>query len=294
MTPPVREDEGTIAGAGGVELYWRSWTPADRAPEGLVVLVHGMGEHCGRYGHVADALLARGYAVAAHDHRGHGRSAGRRSYIDRMDNLVADIGTAFDRARAAVPGVPAVMVGHSMGGLAAALWAVDNQDRLAGLVLSGPLASMEQATAVIRVVANALSAVAPTLPMASVDSSGLSHDPAVGEAYRADPLVHSGRLPARTGAELISAVDQVQHRAPELQLPLLVMHGGLDRITAPGGSRALFEKAAAEDKERIVYDGMFHEIFNEVDRDRVLADLTCWIDGRIGSGPDTGRDPDAG
>ncbi len=281
MAVPVREDEGTLPGAGGVELYWRSWTPTAAPPRALVVLVHGMGEHCGRYDHVADALLARGWAVAAHDHRGHGRSGGRRSFIDRTGNLLSDITTAFDRARAAVPDVPVIMVGHSMGGLTSALWAVDNQDRLDGLVLSGPLAQMDQANPVTRVVARALSAAVPTLGMVAVDASALSHDPTVGEDYRADPLVFSGRLPARTAAELIGAVDAVQRRAPELRLPLLVLHGSLDTLAPPEGSRRLFEAAASDDKQRIVYDGMYHEIFNEVDRARVLADLTSWIDAHV-------------
>ncbi|WP_182346723.1 alpha/beta hydrolase [Tomitella gaofuii] len=281
MATPVREDDGTLTGVGGVELYWRSWTPTEAPPKGLVVLVHGMGEHCGRYDHVADALLARGYAVAAHDHRGHGRSGGRRSYIDRMDNLVADIGTAFDRARATVPDVPAVMVGHSMGGLSSALWAVDNQDRLAGLVLSGPLAAMDQANAVTKAVARALSATVPTLGMVAVDASALSHDPTVGEDYRADPLVFSGKLPARTAAELMGAVDAVQHRAPELRLPLLIMHGELDTLAPPRGSQELFDKAVSADKHRTVYDGMYHEIFNEVDRARVLGELTDWVDAHM-------------
>ncbi|QDQ98133.1 alpha/beta hydrolase [Tomitella fengzijianii] len=281
MATPVREDEGTITGVGGVELYWRSWTPTAAPPKGLVVLVHGMGEHCGRYDHVADALLARGYAVAAHDHRGHGRSGGKRSFIDRMDNLVADIGTAFDRARAAVPDVPVVMVGHSMGGLSSALWAVDNQDRLAGLVLSGPLAAMDQANAVTKAVARALSAAVPTMGMVAVESDALSHDPTVGEDYRQDPLVFSGKLPARTAAELMTAVDAVQRRAPELRLPLLILHGELDTLAPPRGSQELFEKAVSTDKHRTVYDGMYHEIFNEVDREKVLAELTAWIDAHM-------------
>lgn len=268
-------------GVGGVELYWRSWTPTDRPPRALVVLVHGMGEHCGRYDHVADALLARGFGVAAHDHRGHGRSGGRRAYIDRMANLVADIGIAVDCARAAVPGVPVVMVGHSMGGLSAALWALDNQDRLDGLVLSGPLAAMDEANAVTKAIARGLSAAVPTLGMVAVDSSALSHDPTVGEDYAADPLVHSGKLPARTAAELMRAVDELQDRAQQLRLPVLIMHGEQDALAPPEGSRRLYEHASSVDKDRIVYEGMYHEIFNEVDRARVLGELTDWIDAHI-------------
>ncbi|MDN5759550.1 MAG: lysophospholipase [Tomitella sp.] len=282
MATPVREEQGTIIGVGGVELYWRSWAPTDATPRALIVLVHGMGEHCGRYDHVADALLARGYAVAAHDHRGHGRSGGKRSYIDRMDNLVADIGIAFDRAVAAVPDVPVVMIGHSVGGLSAALWAADNQDRLDGLVLSGPFAALDAANPATRIAVRLLSAAVPKMGVVTIDASALSHDPTVGEDYAADPLVYSGKLPARTAGELAEAVDKVQRRAPELRLPLLVMYGGLDTIAPPEGARKLFEKAASADKNRIVYDGMYHEIFNETDRVRVLGDLTDWLDSHTG------------
>lgn len=276
MAAPAQHAEGQLAGTAGTTLYWQSWTPEN--PRGLVVLVHGMGEHSGRYPHVAQALNDKGFAVHAHDHRGHGRSGGKRSYIDRMDNLVADIGIAFDHARAAVPAGPAVLLGHSMGGLSSALWAEDNQARLDAVALSGPLAALDAANAVTRVAAKMLSAVVPSLPLISVDASALSHDPQVDVDYRADPLVFSGKLPARTVGELAEGVAKVQANASKLVKPLLIQHGELDTLAPPAGSKELFDKALATDKRRIVYPGMYHEIFNEVDRAQVLGDLTDWLE----------------
>ncbi|WP_024795445.1 alpha/beta hydrolase [Tomitella biformata] len=276
MVAPAQHTDGQLAGIDGTTLYWQTWTPA--APRGLVVLVHGMGEHSSRYGHVAEALTAKGFAVHAHDHRGHGRSGGKRSFIDRMDNLVADIGIAFDHGRAAVPDGPVVMLGHSMGGLSSALWAEDNRAKLDALALSGPLAALDAANPVTRIAAKVLSAAVPSLPLIAVDASALSHDPQVGADYRADPLIFAGKLPARTVGELAAGVAKVQANASKLTMPLLVQHGELDTLAPPAGSLELFEKAASTDKKRIVYPGMYHEIFNEVDRAQVLGDLTDWLE----------------
>lgn len=279
MAAPAQHTEGQLAGTGSTTLYWQSWTP--QAPRGLVVLVHGMGEHSGRYGHVAQALTEQGFAVHAHDHRGHGRSGGKRSFIDRMDNLVADIGIAFDHARATAPAGPAIMLGHSMGGLSSALWAEDNGSRLDALCLSGPLAALEAANPVTRVAAKVLSALTPSLPLVAVDANALSHDPQVGIDYLADPLIFAGKLPARTVGELANGVAKVQANAHKLMMPLLVQHGELDTLAPPAGSAELFDKASSTDKKRIVYPGMYHEIFNEVDRAKVLGDLTGWLGERF-------------
>lgn len=279
MATPAKHSEGQLAGTGGTTLYWQSWTPD--SPRALIVLVHGMGEHSGRYTHVAEALNAKGFAVHAHDHRGHGHSGGKRSFIDRMDHLVADIGRAFDHARAAVPDGPVIMLGHSMGGLSSALWAEDNRAKLDALALSGPLASLDGVNPATRIVAKVLSAVVPSLPLIAVDASALSHDPQVGIDYRADPLIFAGKLPARTVGELASGVEKVRSNASKLTMPLLIQHGELDALASPAGSAELFEMAASDDKTRIVYPGMYHEIFNEVDRAKVLADLADWLEARF-------------
>lgn len=281
MVTGVAHTQGTFTGVGGVDLFWQSWIPADPAPRAAVVLVHGMGEHSGRYEGLIEVLTGAGLAVFAHDHRGHGRSAGRRAHIARLDDLVTDIGRSVARARTALPGVPLIVLGHSMGGLTSALWAQANPDGYDLLALSGPLAALDGANAATRTALRMLSAVAPTLPVAAVDADELSHDPQVGADYRADPLVHAGKLSARTAYELAAGVQRVQRGAPRLRRPLSIQHGALDSIVPPRGSAELFVAAMAEDKRRIVYPGMFHEIFNEVGKEEVFADLSSWLLERL-------------
>lgn len=280
MVAQVAHAQGMFTGVGGVELFWQSWTPD--APRAAVVLVHGMGEHSGRYAGLIEVLTGAGLAVFAHDHRGHGRSAGRRAHIARLDDLVTDIGRSVARARTALPDVPLVVLGHSMGGLTSALWAQANPDAYDLLALSGPLAALDGANAATRAAARLLSTLAPTLPLIAVDADELSHDPQVGADYRADPLVHAGKLSARTVYELAAGVTRVQRGAPRLRRPLSIQHGALDSLAPPRGSAELYAAAAAQDKRRIVYPGMFHEIFNEVGKEEVFADLRSWLLDRIG------------
>src|SRR5699024_7407135 len=194
MVTGVAHTQGTFTGVGGVDLFWQSWIPAEPAPRAAVVLVHGMGEHSGRYAALIEVLTGAGLAVFAHDHRGHGRSAGRRAHIARLDDLVTDIGRSVARARTALPGLPLIVLGHSMGGLTARLWAQANPYGDDQLALSGPRAALDGANAATRTAARLLSTLAPTLPLIAVDADELSHDPQVGADYRADPLVHSGKL----------------------------------------------------------------------------------------------------
>jgi lysophospholipase len=275
----------TLTGIGGLGLYWQWWR-GERAdsepPAALVVLVHGAGEHSGRYEHVAQRLVADGYAVHALDHRGHGRSQGPRALIDRVTHAVSDldalVGAAVQRERAA--GIPVLMVGHSMGAMLALRYALAHQHRLDGLALSGALASVD-ASAALRIAGHAISAVAPRLPLIAIDSSLVSRDPAVVEAYRADPLVHHGRLPARTAAEIADTTDRFPGQVPAITVPTLIMYGTEDRLCAPSGSVMLGERIGAAETTVRPYDALYHEIFNEPERETVLDDLCSWLAARV-------------
>ncbi len=188
---------GLLTGAGGRRIFWQSWNPGGE-PRAVVVIVHGASEHSDRYVHVAEALRADGYAVYALDHRGHGRSEGPRALIDRLDNAVADLDQLVVQASAEHRSAPVYLLGHSMGGTIALRYAVSHKQRLAGLILSGPLAALEGAPAPLRVIGNVLSMVAPRTPLIAIDPSLVSRDPAVVSAYVSDPLVYHGKLPART------------------------------------------------------------------------------------------------
>ncbi|MDQ6806026.1 MAG: lysophospholipase [Actinomycetota bacterium] len=275
-------NEGRFTGVGGVNIFWRSWLPPGPC-RGVVVIAHGAGEHSGRYAHVADRLVAEGYAVYAIDHRGHGRSEGPRAYIDRMDNAVADLDTLVLRAAEEQRGVPVFLLGHSMGGTVSLCYALRHQDRLRALALSGPLAALEAASPALRVVAKTLSVLTPRLPVIAVDSSLVSRDPAVVQAYNADPLVHHGKLPARTVAELGAAIESFPSRAPEITVPTLILYGTADGLCPTEGSVMLGQRIGAADLTVKSYPGLFHEILNEPEREQVMDDLCSWLEAHVTS-----------
>jgi len=274
-----RHEDGRFTGVGGLEIYWQAWLPAG-TPQAIVTIAHGGAEHSGRYAWTAGQLTVRGYAVYAIDHRGHGRSAGPRAYVDRIDNAVADLHTLDGIARERHPGMPVFLLGHSMGGLIALAYALRHQDELAGMVLSAPLAVLEVNPAA-RFGGRLLSTVAPRLPVYKIDGTTVSRDPAVVRAYDDDPLNHRGMLPARTVGEIAATVDTFAERLPELRLPILTVYGSGDRLVDNRGSQLVDERSSSEDSTLIAYDGLYHEVLNEPERDQVIADVAGWLDARV-------------
>lgn len=272
--------EGTFKGAGGVEIYRQDWSDDSVPTRGVIVLAHGASEHSGRYGNVLDRVVPLGFPVYALDHRGHGRSEGKPALIDRLGSAIADIDTVVDQAKAEHPDVPLFLLGHSMGGCLAIEYTLHHQAKLDALILSAPLAALEAASPLMRVAARALSAVAPNLPLIEVDAGAISRDPAEVAAYESDPLVYRGKLPVRTVAELAKAIDTFPERVPAITIPLLIVHGWADRLVPIEGSEMVFERAASEDKTIRKYEGLYHELFNELPEDReiVLEGLAEWLE----------------
>jgi acylglycerol lipase len=272
--------EGALQGVGGLRLYRQAWVP-DGDARAVVVLVHGACEHSGRYHHLAARLVADRHAVHALDHRGHGRSEGPRAFIDRMDNAVADLHALVEATASAHPGVPVVMLGHSMGGLLAVCFALAHPERLSGLILSAPLAALEAASPTTRLAARVLSALTPRLGVIGIDSALICRDPQVVRAYDDDPLVFHGKLPARTVFELERAVRSLPSSVHAITVPTLIMYGSADRLCPPAGSLGLRDCIGAQDRELKVYDGLYHEIFNEPEQERVLEDVCAWLRERM-------------
>lgn len=272
--------EGALEGVGGLRLYRQAWLP-DGDARAMVVLVHGVSEHSGRYHHVAARLVADGYAVHALDHRGHGRSEGPRAYIDRMRHAVTDLNALVEATASAHSGMPVVMLGHSMGGLLAVCFALAHQERLSGLILSAPLAALEAASPTTRLAARVLSALTPRLGVIGIDSELISRDPEVVRTYAADPLVFHGKLPARTVFELERAVRSLPPRVHAITVPTLIMYGSADRLCPPAGSLGLHDCIGAHDRTLKVYDQLYHEIFNEPEQERVLEDVCAWLRERV-------------
>ena len=280
----MRQERDELVGSGGVRLSVAEWGADDGAtPKAVVVLAHGYGEHVGRYAHVIAALVARGYAVVALDHRGHGESAGPRAVVRRFDDFVDDLHLLVRRAATARPDRPRFLLGHSMGGLIAVRYALAHENELAGLVLSGAALQVGDDVSPLAKRAGAVIArIAPHLPLVPSKPGVLSRDPAVERRFAADPLCYNGRTKARMAHEIYRAGLDARTRLERLTLPLLIMHGADDRLTSPAGSVLLHERARSADKTLVLWPGDRHEIFNEPDRDAVIGRMLDWLDARVG------------
>lgn len=274
--------EGYVGGSGG-QQYWQGWLP-DGEPVGVVVIAHGYAEHGGRYAHVADRLNAAGYAAYAPDHRAHGRSVGQpRSNFGRLAHVVTDF-DAFVRSTAArYDGLPVFLIGHSMGAMTVLHYltgAACTPYSVRGAVLSAPPVDLAVGSRAQRLAAKVLSRIAPDVGVLKpLDVDLVSRDPETRLAYDTDPLNYRGKVLARVGGEAFAAAGAVTPRLPELDLPLLVMHGSADEVASLSGSRAVAEQVSG-DVTLKVYDGLYHEIYNEPEREAVLDDVVAWLGTR--------------
>lgn len=268
-----------MPGAAAEMLFRRGWLPVH--PHAVVVLVHGFGEHSGRYEHVGRWLAQRGMAVHAYDHLGHGRSTGPRAHVDRFDAYLDDLALVLDCARAETPRLPVFLLGHSMGGLVVASFARERAPQVSGIALSAPaLALPASATRFRRFLARQLRRFWPTRTVPSgIDAHGLSRDPRVVEAYLADPLVVR-QLSVSLATELFDRIERTGPGGADIALPLLVLHGDADPICPPPASWAFAE--AAPRGRCLRYPGMRHEIFNEPGHEQgPLSDLRAWVEEQL-------------
>jgi alpha-beta hydrolase superfamily lysophospholipase len=275
---PTRSPDGrqTLITPDGIRLSMLDWQPPD-APRGVVVLVHGYGEHSGRYGHVADALTDCGVAVYAYDQRGYGRSEGRRAYVDDFDTYLDDLEYVL-QAPGVPSDVPRILMGHSMGGLVVLRHALRRAPSVRGLILSAPAIEINPDLApFLRRIAQWVGRVAPRLRTVRSPEGAISRDPEVVEHAKNDPLNYHGAVRARMGAEMLRAGEEAKEELDALEQPFLVLHGTEDRLVDPAWSQALYDRAASADKTIRLYDGLYHETMNEPERETVLADLTDWL-----------------
>lgn len=274
----MKHKEMRLPGCGNAQLYAQAWLP-ERDPGVVIVVSHGLAEHGGRYAGFAERLVRRGYGVYALDHRGHGRSSGRRANIERFSYLVSDLGTFVGRAQREHPDAALFLVGHSMGGAIALATVLRNSGSLRGLVLSAPaLAAGEAVPALKGAFLRLLSRFAPNTGALTLPANAISRDPAVVRAYESDPLVFRGAIPARTLVELLDAMAGFPATAPKLRLPVLVQHGTADRLVPLAATRPVYERLASTKLRTVrLYEGLFHEAYNEPERDQVMADLESWI-----------------
>lgn len=267
--------EWRLTGHGGLALHAQGWLPAGE-PRDVIVIAHGYGEHGGRYGNLVERLVPGGYALYALDHRGHGRSEGRRGLVDRMDRVIEDFHAFVGEVRARHGGSQVKLIGHSMGGNVAFGYALRWPDDLSGLILSGPLIG-GSASFVQRLAVRMLSALAPGLGTVALPAEAVSRDPQVVAAYKGDPLVTLGKVPARTAHELFAPLPGYLRDAPGMKVPVLVQHGEADSLVPLAGAKPAIDAIGASDKTVITYPALFHEIYNEPEKERVIGDLAAWL-----------------
>jgi len=273
--------EGIITGLKNLDLYYQCWLP-EGEPRAVLLVVPGLAEHTGRYTNLVDYFVPRGYAVYGLDHCGHGRSEGLRCHVERFSDYVDDLKTFFDLVRAEHGAASIFLVGHSMGGTIATAYAIQHQEELAGLILSAATLKVGSSVTSVQILAaRVLSAVLPKIGVSVLDSSAISQDQAVVDAYDNDPLVYRGKIRARLGAELLKTLQALPDQTPRINLPILIMQGKADQLSDPEGSKMLYEKVASKDKTLRLYEGQYHEIFNEPERGQVFADMEAWLDIRL-------------
>jgi alpha-beta hydrolase superfamily lysophospholipase len=277
------EETGNFSGHDGLELFFRHY-PADDERTRLVI-AHGLGEHSGRYGNVVNRLLPNDISIWALDHRGHGKSGGKRGHILKFDQYISDLRLLVEMAAKELPeNRKLFLLGHSMGGLIALYFALRHPDLIDGVIASSPaLGMVVEVPAVKSLLGKVMSSIWPGLALSNeLDATKISRDEDVVRAYQDDPLVHD-KVSARWFTEILAAMEFVNQRAARMKIPTLLQVAADDHLVSAQSSQRFFEKLTVDDKTLHVYEGLYHEIYNEVQdqREKVLADLQKWLEDRL-------------
>ncbi|MFQ5611224.1 MAG: alpha/beta hydrolase [Anaerolineae bacterium] len=280
---PVADNPAStgLTTADGISLFCRWWT-SPQSPRAALAVVHGLGEHSGRYERLGQHFSRRLFSVFAVDLRGHGRSAGKRGHINQFSDYHHDVQVLIDFAHQETPDVPIFLLGHSLGGLITLHYALHHPDGLASVITSGAALRETIHPPFWKVMlGKMMSALYPDFSLQTgLKVSALCHDQAVIDAYVADPLVHD-RVTARFYREYLLAAAWTLEEAVTLSLPALLLHGERDALTDPAGSHDFYERIGLEDKRYLAYPGLYHEIFNEPSYEEIFNDIEAWLVPRL-------------
>lgn len=271
--------EETLDGTGGLRIFVRSWRPAAK-PRGVVVICHGVNSHSGQYFWVAEQFVASGLAVYALDLRGRGKSDGERFYVENVADYVSDVAAVVKLAKSREPGLPVFLLGHSAGGVVSSVYTLEHQAELAGFICES-FAFQIPAPDFVLAVLKGLSHLAPHAHVLRLKNEDFSRDPEVVRSMNDDPLIANEVQPTQTVAALVRADERLKKEFPLVTLPVLILHGTADKATKPSGSQLFFDTAGSTDKTLKLYDGHFHDLLNDFDKEMVMADIKAWIDKRI-------------
>jgi len=265
----------------GQSIFYQYWMPESK-PKAALLVIHGLNEHSGRYAHFADFFTANGYSVFALDHIGHGKSDGTRSYIKKFSYYIDDIVTYIKMINDWFPDIPIYPVGHSLGGLINTYLLLDHQHLVRGAVLSGSVVLVPEYVSNFTImIGKFISILFPKLGLLEIDKQSLSHDPEVVQAYINDPLVFNGKITVRVSSEMNDAIERISLDGEKITLPVLILHGSEDKIVEPECSKYLHGKISSQEKDLIIYDGYFHEIFNEPEKELVFEDVLKWLNAQL-------------
>jgi acylglycerol lipase len=281
MGGPMNHIEGNFTGVRNINIYYQAWLPAGDA-KAVLLITHGLGEHSGRYMNVVNHFVPLGYAVYAYDLIGHGKSGGAREVIDRFEDFSATLTAYYEMVKGWQKGKPIFLLGHSLGGLTAAFYLLDNQSKFRGAIISAPLIKAgENVSRATVIIGRILSVIAPAAGLLPLDANLISKDPEVVKAYVDDPLVFHKKIPARMAAEMLRAMMRVLAEGEMITLPLIALQGSEDKLVDSSSARLLIDKVKSKDKTLQVYKGLEHEVLNEPERARVLKDVETWLKAHV-------------
>lgn len=277
----MQQTTGAFQTSDKLNIYTIQWLPDD-TPKAVVIIVHGLGEHIGRYQHVAEALVSAGYAIYGLDHRGHGKSDGKRVRVTSNTHFMDDLRQYFDIVRREHNREQIFILGHSMGSVISLQFTLQYQNDLAGLLITGTATDVGSTVSpILRNLTNILHPFLPHIPIsAPAPVDHLTNDKAMQQLADSDPLNHKGWTPLSIAKYIIDTGEMIQENVKKLVLPILIMHGEDDRITPISGSHIVHERVGSADKTLKTWPNMQHEIMNEIDRVPVIETLLEWLDNR--------------
>jgi acylglycerol lipase len=274
-----REREERVKGPADLSLFIRSWRPAAK-PRAVVAIVPGFNAHSGYYAWTAEQFTVHGLAAYAVDLRGRGHSDGERFYVQEFGEYVSDVATLIALVKLRERGLPIFLLGHSAGGVVSCMYTLDHQAELSGLICES-FAHEIPAPDFVLAVFKGLSHLAPHARILHLKNELFSRDPKAVQAMNDDPLIAHETQPTRTLAEMVRADERLRREFPQIRLPVLILHGTADKATNSSGSQRFYDNAGSHDKTLKLYEGHFHDLLNDVDKEKVMADILGWIDQRI-------------
>jgi acylglycerol lipase len=258
------KNEFTFEGVGGIKIATRSWR-SDDATRGIMILVHGFNSHSGYFEWAAQQFASNGFAVYALDHRGRGKSEGERFYVEKFSDWLEDVDKLADIARSENAGIPVYMLGHSVGGVIASSYVFEHQTEIAGLICES----------------FAFDVGLPELAQLALKNEIFSRDPKVVEQMNNDPLIANEKQPAETVSEVLKAAARLKENMPKFNVPVFIIHGTADEATRPEGSQYFYDNVGSKDKTLKLYEGGYHDLLNDIDKETVMKDILAWINERV-------------